>query len=59
MKAKGGMLILMGILGIATVLIYKSIRNNLLFIGPKSFIAFIICGILIIAGIWLLVRNKN
>jgi hypothetical protein len=59
MKAKGRMLILTGILGIATVLIYKSIRSTLLLIGPKSFIVFIICGILIIAGIRLLVISKN
>jgi hypothetical protein len=51
-------LILLGILGIVSTLIYKSIMKTVMFIGPKSLTAFIICGILIIIGVWFLVIGK-
>ena len=51
-------LILLGILGIASTLIYKSIMKTAMFIGPKSLSAFIVCGILIIMGIWLFLISK-
>jgi len=59
MKKIGITLILFGILSIIGVLIYKYIKKTLIFIGPKSFTAFIICGILIIIGICLLLRRPK
>jgi hypothetical protein len=59
MKVNGRLLILLGILGIAIVLTDKTIRHSVQFIGPKSLLAFIICGILIVTGILLLLRKKT
>ncbi len=52
-------LILFSILGIIGVLIYKSTKNTLIWIGPKSLAAFVICGILAIIGVKLLLCNKK
>lgn len=57
--AKAWGLILFSILGIIGVLIYKSTKNTLIWIGPKSLTAFVICGILAISGVKLLLCNKK
>jgi hypothetical protein len=59
MKKTGIVLILLSLSGIIAVLIYKYIKKTVIFIGPKSFTAFIICGILIVIGMRLLLGNKN
>jgi hypothetical protein len=58
-KIKSIALILLGIAGATGVLIYKSHRDTLTLIGPKSGLAFILCGILIIIGIKLLEKKKK
>lgn len=58
-KAMGWELILFSVLGIIVVLAYKSAKNTLIWIGPKSLFAFVICGILAIRGVKLLLCNKT
>lgn len=57
--AKAWGLILSSIFGIIGVLIYKSTRNTLIWIGPKSLFAFVICGILAFKGVKLLLFCKT
>jgi len=59
MRLTGMILILVSILSIVSILIYKSIRNTLMYIGPKSSVSFIICGILIIIGIRFLLKSRK
>jgi len=59
MRVTGIILILLSILGTMGVLIYKCIKKTQMFIGPKSSTAFMIFGILLIMGIWLLARRKK
>lgn len=58
-KAMGWELILFSVLGIISVLAYKSTKNTLIWIGPKSLFVFVICGILALRGVNLLLRNKT
>ena len=60
MKTKGLILIIMGVLGAIFVstfdIIMRKPRN---YIGPKSIIALIICGLLIIQGIISLLKKPK
>lgn len=58
-KTKGWGLILFSVLGIIAVLVYKSTKNTLTWIGPKSLFSFFICGILAISGGKLLLCSKK
>jgi hypothetical protein len=59
MRTTGIFLILFSFLVLISVTIYKSIKHTLFLIGPKSSAALVICGILIVIGIWIVLRNKN
>jgi len=55
MNTTGTILILLSIMGVIAFLLYKSIiKKSLRYIGPKSIAVLIICGLLMITGIWFL-----
>jgi len=61
MKAKGAILIVLGILGAIFVCFFDVIAGKPVndITGPKSYSAFIICGLFIIMGIRFLLKSRK